>query len=145
MNHENESRQAVRLVIIAQFRFFHDFAMGMNEIIGRLQEAEGVRTGFINEMFQRRREQSEDVFGEGDLDTRANDYAAFSGESEKAAYLFEEDPTGFLLIHRTLTDLEVWDESLYHPSRSKEFYLAGAQLAAFLYKNSYEIAENLYH
>lgn len=128
----------------AQFRFFYDFAMGMNEVIGRLQEAEGVRAGFIDEMFQLRREQSEGVFNEEELDTRADEYAVFSDEVEKAATLSEEDPSGFLLIDRTLDDLER-DESLYRSSRTKEFYLAGAQLVAFLYKNSYEIAEDLYH
>lgn len=129
----------------AQFRFFYDFAMGIAEITSRLYGAEEARAGRTKEMFQEYREQAEGIFDEGHLDTRADDYVVISGEAENADILFEEDPSGFLLIDRTLAELESWSSPLQYSSRSKEFTLAGAQLAAFLYKNSYEISEDLYH
>lgn len=62
--------------------------------------------------------------------------------AQQVARLLEEDPSGFLLIDTALHSMET-DPDAIPEYQVREFTLAGAKLAAKLYKLSYPLSENL--
>lgn len=123
----------------ASFRFYYDFTMGIVEVTSRLYEAEEARNGRTGELFRKSREKLEEIFDKTHLDTRKNSFVVIVSEAQTSRDLFEEDFNGFALVDRTIEELESDDTFLKGLGCSKEYVVAGAQLAAYLYKHSYAI------
>lgn len=125
---------------IPSFRFFYDFAMGIAEVTSRIYEAEEQRNGRTQELFHVSRDSIEQVIDARYLDTRADAYVLVEERARTAAQVLEEHEDGFASIDEVLEELES-GKPLESLAQSKDYVLAGARYATFLYKHSLRIME----
>ena len=125
------------------FRFFYDFAAGIGEVTSKIYMGIEQQNGSFPQTFHESRSVTESILNEDSLDTRGDDFQTQMDEAEQAGRLIQVDPSGFLLIDETVQNLEQ-DLPEHLRDCEREYVAAGAKLAAYLYKNSYEIIGILY-
>lgn len=125
------------------FGFHFDFGMGLGSVFGILLATEAEIAGHADNVIVEHQAQAERFLDQTlNLKTspggQAENYVRAKRELAIDAELLKKDPTGFLLVDSYVSKLK---QSSPDPHQTKEYVVAGAELARDLYKMLYEIVE----
>lgn len=127
---------------IEQFRFFFDFGRG-SELV--LHSIFGAEEGLSDRGEESRLEATSLASKMLDISTgeAAEGYLRMKRDETYSLGLLRQDPSGFLLLDSVVEKVKA-DSDFHIGLHTKEYVLAGAEVARDLYKKIYEIAAPLY-